>query len=92
MILVCEILDLHTTASMYPAISNEDLLKIPFSKPNAEIRKNIVKAIQTAKLKRIQSKQLLHIAKTGVEKAIESSEAKAMAWMRAKINSLNEAT
>jgi hypothetical protein len=28
---VCEILDFHTTASMYPAISTEDLLNIPIT-------------------------------------------------------------
>lgn len=35
-----------------------------------------------------KSKQLLHIAKTGVEKAIENSEAEAMAWMEAEITKL----
>jgi hypothetical protein len=42
-----------------------------------------------------QSKQLLEIAKTGVEKAIETNEATATAWMNQQlaalgINSLDE--
>jgi len=36
----------------------------------------------------IKSKYLLHLAKTGVEKAIESSEAEAMAWMEVEIGRL----
>jgi type I restriction enzyme M protein len=35
---VCEILNLHTTASMYPAISIDDLLNIPITLPDASIR------------------------------------------------------
>ena len=32
--LVCELLDLHTTASMYPAISATDLMRIPIALPD----------------------------------------------------------
>lgn len=39
--LVCELLDLHTTASMYPAISTTELMKIPISLPDDATRQQI---------------------------------------------------
>jgi type I restriction enzyme M protein len=64
--IVCEILDLHTTASMYPAISTEDLLKIPITLPKESTRKKITEKVRESRKAREQSKQLLEIAKTGV--------------------------
>ena len=44
--LVAELLDLHTTASMYPAISTADLLRIPFRLPDAQARAKIVAKVR----------------------------------------------
>lgn len=79
--IVCEILDLHTTASMYPAISAENLLKIPITLPKESTRQKITEKVMESRKAREQSKQLLEIAKTGVERAIETDEATATAWI-----------
>ncbi len=68
--IVCEILDLYTTASMYPVISTEDLLSIPITLPKESTRQKITEKVRESRKAREQSKQLLEIAKTGVERAI----------------------
>jgi len=68
--LVAELLDLHTTASMYPAISTADLLSIPFSLPDAEICADIVAKIRDSFTARADSLRLLADAKNTVEAAI----------------------
>ncbi|MBS9395020.1 MAG: DNA methylase [Dolichospermum sp. LBC05a] len=86
--IVCEILDLHTTASMYPAISTEDLLNIPITLPDESIRQQITKKVRESRQAREQSKQLLEIAKIGVEKAIETDEATATDWINQQLEIL----
>jgi type I restriction enzyme M protein len=85
---VCEILNLHTTASMYPAISIDDLLNIPITLPDASIRQKIAEKVRASRKAREQSKQLLEIAKTGVERAIETDEATATTWMNQQLEAL----
>jgi len=69
---VCEILDLYTTASMYPAISTADLLNIPVTLPtDKKIVNEIVGKIQQSRQARQESKRLLAEAKSEVEKLIE---------------------
>ncbi|WP_225894095.1 restriction endonuclease subunit S domain-containing protein [Atlanticothrix silvestris] len=63
--IVCEILDLHTTANMYPTISTEDLLNIPIALPQETTRQKIKEKVRASRKAREQSKQLLKIAKTG---------------------------
>jgi restriction endonuclease S subunit len=86
--IVCEILDLHTTASMYPAISTEDLLHIPITLPEKKTRQKIAEKVRESRKAREQSKQLLEIAKTGVERAIETDEATATAWINQQLETL----
>jgi hypothetical protein len=45
---VCELLDVYTTASMYPAISTTDLLRIPISLPPKDSRQEIVAKLRRA--------------------------------------------
>ncbi|MEQ9368280.1 MAG: N-6 DNA methylase [Coleofasciculus chthonoplastes F3-SA18-01] len=87
--IVCEILDLHTTASMYPAISTEDLLNIPITLPEKATRQKITEKVRQSRKAREQSKQLLEIAKTGVERAIETDEAAATTWINQQLEALN---
>jgi type I restriction enzyme M protein len=87
--IVCEILDLHTTASMYPAISTEDLLHIPITLPEKKTRQKIAEKVRESRKAREQSKQLLEIAKTGVERVIETDEATATAWINQQLETLN---
>jgi type I restriction enzyme M protein len=86
--IVCEILDLHTTASMYPAISTEDLLHIPITLPEKKTRQKITEKVRESRKAREQSKQLLEIAKTGVERAIETDEATATIWINQQLEAL----
>jgi type I restriction enzyme M protein len=86
--IVCEILDLHTTASMYPAISTEDLLKIPITLPKESTRQKITEKVKDSRKARERSKQLLEIAKTGVEGAIETDEATAITWINQQLEAL----
>lgn len=68
--LVCELLDLHTTASMYPAISSADLLKIPITLPNDATRQEIVAKVRESLDARREARHLVDEAKTMVENAI----------------------
>ncbi len=86
--IVCEVLDLHTTASMYPAISTEDLLKIPITLPKESTRQKIIEKVRESRKAQEQSKQLLEIAKTGVELAIETDEATATIWINEQLKAL----
>lgn len=69
--LVAELLDLRTTASMYPAISTTDLLKIPFRKPDAQSCARIVAKVRESIDARAESFRLLDEAKRTVEAAIQ---------------------
>lgn len=68
--LVCELLDLHTTASMYPAISTADLMKIPIALPDDTARKEIVAMVRESFDAHRDARRLLDEAKAMVEQAI----------------------
>jgi type I restriction enzyme M protein len=87
--IVCEILDLHTTASMYPAISTEDLLSIPITLPKESTRQKITQKVRESRKAREQSTQLLEMAKIGVERAIETDELTATTWMNQQLEALD---
>lgn len=53
-----------------------------------KIQISIVAKLQKYKQLKQQSKQLLEIAKTGVERAIEENEERARAWMNQQLNTL----
>lgn len=53
-----------------------------------DIEEKIIKNIQNAHLNNFQSKQLLQIAKIGVEKAIEENEQFATNWMNKELSNL----
>jgi restriction endonuclease S subunit len=72
--LVCELLDLYTTASMYPAISTTNLLTIPISLPDVETRQRIVAKVREALKARTEAWRLLDDAKDAVERAILSGK------------------
>ncbi|MGB2781433.1 MAG: hypothetical protein WBD63_08155, partial [Phycisphaerae bacterium] len=72
--LVCELLDLHTTASMYPAISTSDLMRIPVSLPDAPTRQKIVAAVRESFAARREANRLLDGAKAMVEEAVLSAK------------------
>ena len=75
---VCEIMDLHTSASLYPAISEADLLALPFPQVHDAICNRVVQAVQGSHAARRRAHALLERAKRAVEVAIEESESAAL--------------
>ena len=79
----CELMDLCTSASLYPAISEQDLLNLPVPRIEQDIQQAIVSAVQSAQASRRRATELLDAAKRAVEIAIESSEAAALEFLNA---------
>ena len=67
--LVCELLDLYTTASMYPAISTADLMHLPLTLPDrASLQKIVAKVRESFEAQR-DAERLLGEAKDAIENA-----------------------
>ena len=79
--LICELMDLHTTASMYPAISVENILALPFVRLSDKGADSIVAQVKSAGTARQESRDLLERATRGVEVAIEDSETAALKYL-----------
>lgn len=78
---VCELLDLHTSASLYPAISEQDLLAFPIPRIDEAAQAQVVASVQTAQSNRRRAAELLAAARCAVEIAIEENEAAALAYL-----------
>lgn len=82
------ILDLtlkYNTGTSYPTITDEDILNMPIPIFKQNIQNEIREKIQEAKKLQTQSKQLLEIAKRGVEIAIEENEDIATEWINEQL-------
>jgi hypothetical protein len=79
--LVCELMDLHTSASLYPAISETDLLSLPYHPIPDNAEKEIIAAVRAAHASRTKVENLLRSAEQAVEIAIEHGEEKAMQFL-----------
>lgn len=79
--LVCEVMDLHTSASLYPAISESDLLNLPFPEIGRAEGETIAKCVQDAHASRRRARELLAAAQRAVEIAIEQDEAAALVYL-----------
>ncbi|WP_415878497.1 hypothetical protein [Methylomonas sp. TEB] len=82
--LICKLMDLYTSASMYPAISESDLLNLPIPKFSTVTEKAVEQSLQSARQAKQRASQLLDAAKHAVEIAIEQSEAEALAYLRSR--------
>lgn len=80
--IVCELMNLHTSSSMYPAISETDLLALPFVKPDKATAAAICSAVVQARAARQNALDVLDRAKRAVEIAIEQDEAAAMLFIQ----------
>ena len=78
---ICELMDLYASASMYPAISEADLLALPFPAVDVATDKAVVLAVQEGRNVRHRARALLDAAKRAVEIAIEDSEAAAIVYL-----------
>jgi len=81
--LVCELMDLHTSATMYPAISESDLLALPIPAIPSGTQAQVQQAVRQSAQARQRATRLLDAAKRAVEIAIEDSEAAALAYLAA---------
>lgn len=79
--IICELMDLHTSASMYPAISEKDLLGLPFAQPDPATEASVCTAVTNARHARSRASALLDTAKRSVEIAIEEDEAAASRFL-----------
>jgi hypothetical protein len=80
--LLCELMDLHTSASMYPAISERDLLALPFPEIPSDTSNTIAADVCSAHAARMRAGHLFEYAKRAVELAIEKSENEAIHLLR----------
>jgi hypothetical protein len=78
---VCELLDLHTSAILYPAISEPDLLAIPVPRIDTATQAQVVASVGAAQASRRRAAQFLDAARRAVEIAIEQSEAAARVYL-----------
>lgn len=78
---ICELLDLYASASMYPAINDTHIFTLPIPKIDTTIEAQIVGNMHDAKAAKVQATRLLEAAKRAVEIAIENGEAAAMAFL-----------
>jgi type I restriction enzyme, S subunit len=78
---ICELMDLYGSASMYPAISESDILGLPVPMVTDEVADSVTAAVQSAFAARARSRALLSSAKRAVEIAIEQGEDAALAYL-----------
>lgn len=81
---VCEVMDLHTSASLYPTISETDLLKLPFPKLDLKTCDSVTAAVRATHAARREAQALLARAQRAVEVAIEQGEPAALALLADK--------
>ncbi len=78
---ICELMDLHTSASLYPAISERDLLKLPIPRIAEKTAQSIITQVRQAHAARQQAQAQLAKAKRAVEVAIEGGEDNAVKFL-----------
>lgn len=80
---ICELLDLYASASMYPAITDAHIFSLPLPQIDASVEVKVVANICEAREAKAQAAQLLETAKRAVEIAIENGEPAAVAFLDA---------
>lgn len=78
---ICELLDLFASASMYPAVTEAHILGLPFPEIDAAVETQVVANTQEARQAKEQAAHLLETAQRAVEIAIEDGEDAAMACL-----------
>jgi len=79
--LFCELMDLHTSASLYPAISEKDLLGLPIPSISISTQTAVDHQVAVAHLEKLRARKRLDAAKRAVEIAIEDSESAALKYL-----------
>ncbi len=68
--IICEIMDLYTSASMYPAISTTELFNLPVAWASGEVRRQVVGLVRESQEARREAHHLLEDAKRRVEEMV----------------------
>jgi hypothetical protein len=80
---ICELLDLFASASMYPAITDADIFNLPMPELPDAVTTQIVTHVQNARAAKARAAALLDAGKRAVEIAIEHGEAAALDYLTA---------
>lgn len=78
---ICELLDLFASASMYPAITDADIFNLPLPNIPNEVTEEVTRNVQEAKAAKASAANMLEAAKRAVEIAIEDGEPAAMTFL-----------
>jgi len=79
----------YNAGTSYPVIDDKDILNIPFPLIDKKIQADIKQKVSKMYELKLLSRNLLDIAKRGVEMAIEKSERDAQNWINAELKKLN---
>ena len=78
---ICELLDLYASASMYPAINAAHIFGLHIPKIDTTSETQVVDNMHNAKAAKVQAARLLETAKQAVEIALEDGEDTAIAFL-----------
>lgn len=78
---ICELLDLYASASMYPAITDADIFNLPLPHIPDAVAYQVTQDVIAAKAAKASAANLLEAAKRAVEIAIEDGEPAAIAYL-----------
>jgi type I restriction enzyme, S subunit len=84
--IICDLMGLYTTSSMYPAIADRDILALPCLDIVDDVEQAIIAAVKASADHIRRSQSLLITAKRAVEIAIEDSEAAALAFLASSVH------
>lgn len=79
--MICELLDLYASASMYPAITDADIFNLPLPHIPDVVADQVTQNVMTAKAAKARAASMLDAAKRAVEIAIEDGEPAAIAYL-----------
>lgn len=78
---ICELLDLYASASMYPAVKEQHVFGLSMSHVGLDVECGIVAKVSAARDARLRWSNLLDAAKRAVDMAIEGRESDALAFL-----------
>ena len=78
---ICELLDLYASASMYPAITDADIFNLPLPLITDAVGEYVRRNVIAANVAKADASHLLETAKRAVETAIEDGESAAMIYL-----------
>jgi type I restriction enzyme S subunit len=79
--IICELLDLYASASMYPAITEADIFNLPLPRIPRDDARRIASHVQDARAAKTRALDMLDAAKSAIEMAVESGESHAISWL-----------